>query len=284
MTASPDGLGYWIVASDGGIFAYGSAPRSSAPTAGRRSTTPIVGMAAAPNGQGYWLVASDGGIFAYGPGAGFFGSHGGSPLNAPIVGMAAASDGQGYWFVASDGGIFAYGPSATFFGSHGGSPLNKPIVAMATAPAVATSVTSNNLVQVSCPTTTWCAAVDGSGNAYTTRAGNGPPVRPVGSHRIRRGLVPDHHVLHGRQLPRRLRHVQRLDLERDERPHVSGAIPNASFTGVSCATTTFCAVSDFLSGHEDVYTAGVWTVRASAPPSAARACRRSRASSARRPA
>ena len=87
--------------------------------------------------------------------------------------MAAASDGQGYWFVASDGGIFAYGPSATFFGSHGGSPLNKPIVAMATAPPVATSVTSNNLVQVSCPTSTWCAAVDQNGNAFIYSNGSG---------------------------------------------------------------------------------------------------------------
>jgi len=131
--AGATSAGYWLAASDGGIFAYGSGAGFFGSHGGSPLNEPIVGMAAAPDGQGYWLVASDGGIFAYGSGAGFFGSHGGSPLNEPIVGMAAAPDGQGYWLVASDGGIFAYG-SAKFFGSHGGSPLNKPIVGMAAAP------------------------------------------------------------------------------------------------------------------------------------------------------
>jgi len=131
--AGATSAGYWLAASDGGVFNYGTGAGFFGSHGGSPLNAPIVGMAAAPDGQGYWLVASDGGIFAYGPGAGFFGSHGGSPLNAPIVGMAAAPDGQGYWLVASDGGIFAYG-SAKFFGSHGGSPLNKPIVGMAAAP------------------------------------------------------------------------------------------------------------------------------------------------------
>ncbi len=118
MAATPDGQGYWLVASDGGIFAYGDAAFFGS-HGGSPLNQPIVGMAATPDGQGYWLVASDGGIFAYGDAA-FYGSHGGSPLNQPIVGMAATPDGQGYWLVASDGGIFAYGDAA-FHGSLGGS-------------------------------------------------------------------------------------------------------------------------------------------------------------------
>jgi len=122
----PDG--YWLVASDGGIFNFGDAAFHGSAGA-LRLDRPIVGMAATPDASGYWLVASDGGMFAYGT-ARFFGSHGGSPLNKPIVGMAATTDGRGYWLVASDGGIFAYG-DAGFFGSQGGSPLNRPIVGMA---------------------------------------------------------------------------------------------------------------------------------------------------------
>ena len=129
--ASPDGLGYWLVASDGGIFNFGDAGFYGS-HGGSPLNKPVVGMAATPDGKGYWLVASDGGIFTYGD-AGFYGSHGGSPLNKPIVGMAATGDGGGYWLVASDGGIFNYG-DASFFGSHGGSPLNKPIVGMAATP------------------------------------------------------------------------------------------------------------------------------------------------------
>jgi hypothetical protein len=128
---APPSTGYWLVASDGGIFSYG------APFEGSHGSSPlnapIVGMASMPDGKGYWQVASDGGVFAYGD-AGFFGSHGGSALNKPIVGMAATPDGKGYWLVASDGGVFTYG-DATFYGSHGGSALNDPIVGMAGDPS-----------------------------------------------------------------------------------------------------------------------------------------------------
>ncbi|HXY28052.1 MAG TPA: hypothetical protein VEH82_07195, partial [Acidimicrobiales bacterium] len=99
---SPTGRGYWLVASDGGIFNYGDAAFQG--SAGSiHLNQPIVGMAATPDGKGYWLVASDGGIFSYGD-AVFYGSAGSIHLNQPIVGMAATPDGKGYWLVASDGG------------------------------------------------------------------------------------------------------------------------------------------------------------------------------------
>ena len=91
MTPTPDGKGYWLVASDGGIFSYGDAGFYGS-TGGMKLNQPIVGMAATPNGKGYWLVASDGGIFSYGD-AGFFGSAGNLKLNKPIVGMSATPDG-----------------------------------------------------------------------------------------------------------------------------------------------------------------------------------------------
>ncbi|HYH50175.1 MAG TPA: hypothetical protein VEG38_11575 [Acidimicrobiia bacterium] len=121
------GPGYRMVASDGGIFAFGDA-KFYGSAGGTRLAKPIVGMAATPTNGGYWLVASDGGIFAYGD-AKFFGSTGSVQLNSPIVGMAATPTGAGYWFVAADGGIFSFG-DAKFFGSMGGQPLSRPIVAM----------------------------------------------------------------------------------------------------------------------------------------------------------
>ena len=128
MAATSDAKGYWLVASDGGIFNYGDAGFYGS-TGSIQLNKPIVGMAAAPDGKGYWLVASDGGIFNYGD-AGFYGSAGSIQLNAPIVGMAATADGKGYWLVASDGGIFNYG-DAGFDGSAGSIQLNKPVVGMA---------------------------------------------------------------------------------------------------------------------------------------------------------
>ena len=120
--------GYWLAASDGGIFSYGNAQFYGS-AGSLHLNAPVVGMAATHDAAGYWLVASDGGIFSYGD-AGFFGSTGGLVLNKPVVGMAPTPDGQGYWLVASDGGIFNYG-DAGFFGSRGGQSLNKPIVGMA---------------------------------------------------------------------------------------------------------------------------------------------------------
>ncbi|MGH9089680.1 MAG: hypothetical protein ACRDYZ_16485 [Acidimicrobiales bacterium] len=132
-TTSPSAhtTGYWLVASDGGIFSFGGAQFYGS-MGGHPLNEPIVGMAGTPTGHGYWQDASDGGIFAFGN-AGFYGSMGGKPLNKPIVGMAATPTGQGYWEVASDGGTFSFG-SAQFYGSMGGKPLNKPIVGMAAMP------------------------------------------------------------------------------------------------------------------------------------------------------
>ncbi|HWF16955.1 MAG TPA: hypothetical protein VG244_12295 [Acidimicrobiales bacterium] len=126
-------IGYYEVASDGGVFNFGEAPFDG--SAGSiHLNKPIVGMATSPFGNGYWLVASDGGIFTYG-GVGFYGSvpgalKPGQILNKPIVGIDPTPDGRGYWMVASDGGIFSFG-DASFYGSTGGIVLNQPIVGMA---------------------------------------------------------------------------------------------------------------------------------------------------------
>jgi lysophospholipase L1-like esterase len=132
MSATPSGLGYWLVASDGGVFAFGDAAFFGS-TGGLQLNRPIVGMTATPSGRGYWLVASDGGVFAFGDAA-FFGSTGGLQLNRPIVGMSATPSGRGYWLVASDGGIFSFGDAA-FSGSTGGLQLNQPIVGMSAKPS-----------------------------------------------------------------------------------------------------------------------------------------------------
>ena len=120
--------GYWMVASDGGIFSFGAA-RFEGSMGGQHLNQPIVGMAATPDGGGYWEVASDGGIFAFGD-AGFYGSAGATPLVAPIVAMAASADGRGYWLVAADGGVFSYGDAA-FHGSAGGQITLDPVVGAA---------------------------------------------------------------------------------------------------------------------------------------------------------
>ena len=140
MAATASGKGYWLVASDGGIFSFGDA-RFYGSMGGVRLNRPVVGMAATRTGKGYWLVASDGGIFSFGD-ARFYGSMGGIQLNRPIVGMAVSMPGRsplcaargcagkGYWLAASDGGIFSFG-DARFIGSTASIPLSRPVVGIA---------------------------------------------------------------------------------------------------------------------------------------------------------
>jgi hypothetical protein len=127
----PKHQGYWMDASDGGIFSFDSA-RFMGSMGGTRLNQPVVGMAARPQGDGYWMVASDGGIFTFGK-APFRGSTGDIRLNQPIVGMATSPSGNGYWMVARDGGVFNFG-DAPFRGSMGDKVLNQPIVGMAATP------------------------------------------------------------------------------------------------------------------------------------------------------
>ena len=122
--------GYWLVASDGGIFTFGHLGYFGS-TGAIRLNQPIVGMAATSDAKGYWLVARDGGIFRFGD-ARFYGSTGSITLNKPVVGMAADPATGGYWMVASDGGIFSF--HAPFLGSTGAIRLNQPIVGMAVTP------------------------------------------------------------------------------------------------------------------------------------------------------
>jgi hypothetical protein len=119
--------GYWLVARDGGVFAFGAAAFYGS-MGGKPLNEPVVGIAGTGDGGGYWLVAADGGIFAFGD-AGFYGSTGSLKLNSPVVGMQPTPDGRGYWLVAADGGIFAFG-DAGFYGSTGSLQLNAPVVGM----------------------------------------------------------------------------------------------------------------------------------------------------------
>jgi len=111
MAVTPSGRGYWLVASDGGIFSFGDA-RFYGSTGGLRLNQPIVGMAVTPSGRGYWLVASDGGIFTFGD-APFRGAGAGRALPAPAIALVDIDGMQGYWLALSNGQVRAFGDAPT---------------------------------------------------------------------------------------------------------------------------------------------------------------------------
>jgi hypothetical protein len=152
MTTVPSyASGYWMTASDGGVFSIGFMKTTTSvvtvsgtvipgyralpffgSAAGLHLRAPVVGIAGTPDAGGYWLAAADGGVFTFGD-APFHGSLAGSHLDAPIVGIADTPDGRGYWLVAADGGVFTFG-DAPFYGSMAGSRLDGPIVGLAATP------------------------------------------------------------------------------------------------------------------------------------------------------
>ncbi len=125
IAVDPATGGYWLVATDGGVFSFNAPFLGS--TGAIRLNKPIVGMSATLDGSGYWMVASDGGVFSFN--APFYGSTGNLRLNKPIVGMGLDRATGGYWMVATDGGVFSF--NAPFYGSTGSIRLNQPIVGMA---------------------------------------------------------------------------------------------------------------------------------------------------------
>jgi hypothetical protein len=77
---SPSGC--WMVASDGGIFAFGDAGFNGS-LGDIHLTRPVVGIAPTRTGAGYLLATSEGGVFAFGD-APFAGSAAGTHLTQPI--------------------------------------------------------------------------------------------------------------------------------------------------------------------------------------------------------
>jgi hypothetical protein len=124
--------GVYLVAEDGGVFAFGDAPfRGSIPGITPRVTLnqPMIGIL--PTSAGYYLVAQDGGVFAFPDSLPFRGSIPGLrlpvPLNAPISAMV--NQGSGYLLVGEDGGVFAFG--TPFSGSLGATGSNIPVTGIA---------------------------------------------------------------------------------------------------------------------------------------------------------
>ena len=136
ITPTTDDGGYWLVASDGGIFSfgnanfYGSIPGLGLAPAGsatpKRLNAPIVGMVPTADGEGYFMVASDGGVFTFGD-AKFEGSCPGiGGCSGAAVAVMPDGSGNGYWLVTSSGHNYAFG-DAVNYGAPG--PQSVPVTA-----------------------------------------------------------------------------------------------------------------------------------------------------------
>ena len=106
MVPSADGGGYFMVASDGGVFAFGDARfAGSCPGMGGCSGAAVAVMPDA-SGNGYWLVTQTGHVYTFGD-ASYFGAPG--PLSVPVTSAVRTPDGKGYWILFANGTLDNYG-------------------------------------------------------------------------------------------------------------------------------------------------------------------------------
>jgi len=107
MVPSIDDNGYFMVAADGGVFAFGDAHfAGSCPGIGGCAGSAVAVMPDA-SGGGYWLVTSTGNVYTFGDAAYF-----GAPGHGTATSAVATPDGLGYWILLADGQVFAYGDAA----------------------------------------------------------------------------------------------------------------------------------------------------------------------------
>jgi len=116
MVPSFDDHGYFMVASDGGVFAFGDATfEGSCPGIGGCSGA-AVAVLPYQSGRGYWLVTATGNVYPFGD-APHLGSPG--PQSSPITSAAAmtvfppGNTVYGYWILDADGQVFNYGSALT---------------------------------------------------------------------------------------------------------------------------------------------------------------------------
>ncbi len=168
MVPSTTGHGYFMVASDGGVFAFGDArfagscpgiggcsgaavavvPDSTgngywlftntgnvytfgdAPYYGAPPATvvPVTSAVATPDGHGYWILFSNGEVASFGDAPGLGSPVGYTNSANPATTIFPTANGGGYWVGSARGDVFAFG-DAPFLGSMAGTPLNGMIIA-----------------------------------------------------------------------------------------------------------------------------------------------------------
>jgi hypothetical protein len=122
MVPSHDDNGYFMVAADGGIFAFGDAKFEGSCYDIGGCTQNGLAVAVMPDatGNGYWVVSDLGSVYGFGD-APYLG---GPPSSAGSIASAVATpDGKGYVILASDGNIYGFG-DAPFSGEIAASPLS----------------------------------------------------------------------------------------------------------------------------------------------------------------
>jgi hypothetical protein len=118
--------GYWMLGSDGKVYAFGQAKNLGAPTL--LAGTTAADLEATPTGDGYWIVDNVGHVFAYGDATALGGIDAGRLApGETVTSLSATPSGKGYWIFTTKGRAVSFG-DATFFGDMSKVALAGPVL------------------------------------------------------------------------------------------------------------------------------------------------------------
>ena len=126
--AVPGQSGYWMLGSDGKVYAFGDAKNAYFGDASIPGGAKAVHIEPTPSLKGYWINDDRGDVFAFGDANKTLGGVDPSSLSAgeKVTSLSATPSGNGYWLFTSKGKVIARG-DAQHFGDMSGTPLNGAI-------------------------------------------------------------------------------------------------------------------------------------------------------------
>ncbi|MGH9023480.1 MAG: hypothetical protein ACRDV9_10340 [Acidimicrobiia bacterium] len=118
--------GYWMVGTEGDVYAFGSAAHHGSARGALRPGAAAVDLEPSRSGRGYWIADSAGGVHSFGE-APLVGSVDQLDRGERVTSLSATRSGQGYWVFTNRGRVIPFG-DADSFGDMSGKALNGPVL------------------------------------------------------------------------------------------------------------------------------------------------------------
>ena len=108
----PQGDGYWQIAANGDVQAFGAADVKTRRESDTHLAWPIA-MRSTPSGEGYWSLDKNGKILSYGDAVNYGDL---KRETSDVVDFAITPTGAGYWILLQDGNLYSFG-DALYYGN-----------------------------------------------------------------------------------------------------------------------------------------------------------------------
>ncbi|MGH9038984.1 MAG: NHL repeat-containing protein [Acidimicrobiia bacterium] len=133
-TPAPRRAGYWMLGSDGRIFAFGEARSLGDASTQLPPGAKAVHLEPSPTGDGYWILGNRGDVFAFGDASAL----GNAPVSElrkgeKVTSLSSTPTGQGYWIFTNRGRVLPVGDAADH-GDVSDVDLNGAVLSSVTTP------------------------------------------------------------------------------------------------------------------------------------------------------